>query len=63
MIAYECSTDLERFGHDAPHDSTHAEGAFHVPFTNGGFQLVDGNQPGSDGRGGSAQQIELPVNR
>ena len=57
------STDLQGLRHDAAHHSTHSQGALHVPFTNGGLQLVDGNQPGPDGRGGRTQQIELPVNR
>lgn len=54
--------DLKRFCHDAAHDGTHSQGALHVQFAQRRLELVDGNQPGSDGRRGCAQQIQLPVN-
>lgn len=53
--------DLESFGHDAAHDSTNSQSSLHVQFAQRRLELVNGNQPGSDCRGGCAQQIQLPV--
>lgn len=54
--------DLESLCHDAAHDGTDPQRALHVQFAQGRFELVDGNQPGSDGRRGRAQQVQLPAN-
>lgn len=54
--------DLESLCHDAAHDGTDPQRALHVQFSQGRFELVDGNQPGSDGRRGRAQQVQLSAN-
>lgn len=54
--------DLQSFGHDAAHDSTNPQSSLHVQFAQRRFELVNGNQPGSNRRSGGAQQIQLPVN-
>lgn len=53
--------DLESFGHDAAHDGTNSQSSLHVQFAQRRFELVNGNQPGSNCRSGCAQQIQLPV--
>lgn len=55
--------DLESFGHDAAHDSTNPQSPLHVQFAQRRFELVNGNQPGSNRRSGCAQQIQLPGKR
>lgn len=56
------ATDLQSLGHDAAHDGAHPQRAFHVQLAQRGLELVDGDQPGSDGRRGRAEQIQLPGN-
>lgn len=53
--------NLKGFGHDAAHDGADAQRALHVQLAEGGFELVDGDQPGADGGRGGAEQIQLPV--
>ncbi len=54
-------SDLQGLSHYAAHDRTHTQCGLHVQFLQGGFQLVNGNQPCTDRRGRSTQKIQLPA--
>lgn len=62
MLEPKCA-NLKSLGHDAAHDGADPQRALHVQFAKGGFELVDGDQPGTDGGRGSAEQIQLPVKK
>lgn len=50
---------LQSLGHDAAHDGADSQRGLHVQLTEGGFELVDGDQPGSDGWRCRAEQVQL----
>lgn len=53
--------NLESLGHDAAHDSADPQSPLHVQLAKGGLELIDGDQPGTDGGRSSAEQIQLPA--
>lgn len=57
VSVYRFIANLKSFRHDAAHNGTHSECALHIQFAQRRFELVDGNQPGSNGRRGCAEQI------
>lgn len=54
------ASDLQGLAHDAGHDGTDTQGLHRVQRAQGGFQLVQRDQPGADGWSRRAQEIQLP---